>query len=59
MSTGVGNSILRKLKGNPCDPLDVDTDAKDIAICVERFWGDMSVQVLEKAVEVAKERAKR
>lgn len=64
MSTGVGNSILRKLRANteatnPARGFDMDKEAFDIVLCVERFWGDLSVKVLEKAVEVAKERAKR
>lgn len=60
MSTGVGDSIIRKLRQNPpTAPASVDIDAKDIAICVERFWGDQSAEVLRKAAEYAKERAKR
>lgn len=60
MSTGVGNSIIRKLRQNPPNaPASVDIDARDIAICVERFWGDQSAEVLRKAAEYAAERAKR
>ena len=60
MSTGVGNSIIRALRSNPpTAPLSVEIDAKDIALCVERFWGDQTAEVLTKAAEYAAERAKR
>lgn len=54
-----GNAILRKLSKNTSEPFDIDKEAHDIVLCVERYWGDLSVRVLEKAVEVARERAKR
>lgn len=62
MSTGVGNSILRKLRKNTelSSPIaTVESEARDIAICVERFWGDQSAEVLRKAAEYAEERSKR
>ena len=64
MSTGVGNAVLRKLNANAGKPLStpvqtIEAEARDIALVVERHWGDQSAEVLAKAAEIAAERSKR